>query len=353
MGQTFTKKQIPTFAKSGLEHLGIVSKYDTRYEAHTQEEIQNKLNEYGICYVPDILTNEEKFNMISGTWDFFEHVTKNEDHPINRGNPESWTTFDIFNPGLGMMYHAWNIGHAQYLWDLRQNKKIIDVFKHLYNVSREELLVSFDGMAFLFPPEQTNANWHKEKDCHLHLDQRLSVTKQSGFQSFVTAYDVEEGDATIRFLEGSNKLTKEFVKKFGEFTGGDWVVFQPKHLEYFRERCEEVFLRCPAKSLVIWDSRTVHCGSNPRRTRKHANTRCISYLSYSPKALATELDLSIKKQALTEMLTSNHYAHRASYFPTYPYQDEDIVNRINAPNLSKLGYSLAGYDKEEINCIFE
>ena len=356
MGQLFSSPllvSLATTTKSGLENIGLVSKFDEQYEAKTPDEIQNKLDKYGICYVPNVLDEQERFDMISGTWDYFEHVTANDMIPISRSEPSTWTTFDIFCTGLGMMYSAWNVGHSQHLWNIRQNLKIIDVYKNLFNTSREDLLVSFDGLGFLLPPEQTNNHWHKEKNSNLHIDQKLSIIERSGFQSFVTANDIEEGDATIRFLEGSHSYIGEFVNKFGEFTNGDWVVFHDKHLKFYREKCPEVFLKCPAKSLVLWDSHLVHCGSNPRRTRKNQNTRCIAYVSYAPKSLATDEDIEIKKQALEQLMTSNHYAQRASYFQTYPRHDSIIVNTINAPKLSKIGYSLAGYSQKEINDIFD
>jgi ectoine hydroxylase-related dioxygenase (phytanoyl-CoA dioxygenase family) len=357
MGQFFsspTATTISTYAKTSLENAGLVSKYDIQYEARTHEEIQEKLEKYGICYVPDVLDDKERFDMISGTWDYFEHVTANQLIPISRSEPTTWTTFDIFFAGLGMMYNSWNVGHAQHLWDIRQNKKIIDIFVDLFDMhSYKNLLVSFDGMAFLLPPEETQHNWRKERDCNLHLDQRLCVTKRAGFQSFVTANDIEEGDATIQFLEGSHKYIKDFTDEFGEFTGGDWVVFQKDHLKFYREKCSEVFLKCPAKSLVLWDSRLVHCGANPKRLRKNANTRCIAYISYAPKNLATNADISIKKQALEQMMTSNHYANRASYFPTHPHGEDDSIKIINAPKLSKIGYSLVGYNTNEIQDIFD
>lgn len=350
MGQTITKENITSVTNSGLENMGIISQFDTQYQANTKEEIFDRLNRYGICYIPDVLNDQERLNMISGTWDFFEHVTKNELTPISRSDPQTWSSFDILSAGLGMIYHYWNVGHSQHLWDIRQNNKLLQIYSELYDTDPTDLLVSFDGMAFLLPPEQTNEHWHKERDCHLHLDQRLSITERTGFQSYVTAYDIKEGDATIRFLEGSHKYTRKFVQRFGEFTEGDWVIFNEHHLEYYRSKCNEVFLRCPAKSLVLWDSRLVHCGSNPRRNRKNQNIRCIAYVTYAPKETAEESDITIKKKALKEKLTSNHYPQRASYFPTHPSGHQ--LNEIPAPKLLPIGYSLAGYNDSEIGTIF-
>jgi hypothetical protein len=47
-----------------------------------------------------------------------------------------------------MLLQQWGVGHAQALWDLRQNPKIIDIFSKLWGVPAKELLVSFDGASF-------------------------------------------------------------------------------------------------------------------------------------------------------------------------------------------------------------
>ena len=54
-----------------------------------------------------------------------------------------------------MLFQHWNIGHAQVVWDLRQKRKIAQIFSTLWNVPIEELLVSFDGLSFHPPPEET------------------------------------------------------------------------------------------------------------------------------------------------------------------------------------------------------
>ena len=52
--------------------MGNILSFKSRYEAETIDEIRDKLSEFGICYVPNVLTDEERLEMISGTWDFFD-----------------------------------------------------------------------------------------------------------------------------------------------------------------------------------------------------------------------------------------------------------------------------------------
>ena len=53
----------------------LITKYSTKLEAKTPEQIKEKIQEYGVCYVPNVLTDSQRLAMINGTWNFFEHIT--------------------------------------------------------------------------------------------------------------------------------------------------------------------------------------------------------------------------------------------------------------------------------------
>ena len=124
-----------------------MSKYFT-----TLENLKQTLDTYGVAIIPAVLNNEECDNMVSGIWDFFEHITQKWPTPINRANEKTWTEFYKLYPIHSMLVQYWNVGHAQVSWDIRQNPKVVEVFAKLYNCSIEEMLVSFDGLSFNLPP---------------------------------------------------------------------------------------------------------------------------------------------------------------------------------------------------------
>jgi len=317
-----------------------------KYEAINYAQVKERLENYGVCYIPNILTDEERIEMISGTWDFFEHLTQNDDVPIRRENSETWKYITSCTPINDMLFHYWNAGHSQHSWNIRQNPNVVSVFAELWNCAINDLLVSFDGFGFLLPPENTNEGWQGNTERY-HLDQSLYRTHFDGVQGFVTAYDIDDGDATLAFLEGSNNYMNEFIEKFGIISETDWVPFEKEHIDFFKSKCLETRMKCPSKSLVLWDSRTVHCGSKPLKNRSNNNTRCISYVSYSPKNRITDQKLKEKIIAFEALYTSNHYAHNPIYFPTLPNghdgTTDEYVVPINPPILTNLGRSLVGY----------
>ena len=103
---------------------------------------------------------------------------------------------------------------------------------------------------------------------------------------------------------------------------------------------------CPAGSLVLWDSRTMHAGKEPLKTRERRNFRCVVYLCYMPKSLLTEANRKKKVKALKELRMAGHWsAMKVKLFPktprTYGKELPKVVD-IDPPVLNELGKSLAG-----------
>ena len=59
----------------------------------TKENLKETLAEYGVAIIPSVLNEDECDKMVSGQWDFFEHITKDWAIPIDRNNEASWRGF--------------------------------------------------------------------------------------------------------------------------------------------------------------------------------------------------------------------------------------------------------------------
>jgi hypothetical protein len=308
------------------------------------DTLKETLNKYGIAIIPNVLDKKECDEMFFGTWDFFEYITSDwYSGRIFKNDSESWKNFEYLGAGLSMLHQKYHIGHSQHSWNLRQNPKIVDIFGKFWNCENKELLVSFDGLGFLPPPEITEIGW--ATDYWFHMDQRFSKPEFDGIQSWITALDVNDKDSTIIFFEKSHLLIRDFLKQYEiseERMHNDWAPFEENELNFYKNKCEMKAIKCPAGSIVIWDSRLVHCGMGPKKDRKNKNFRCVNYLSYSPKNTAND-EIQLRKQMGFEKLyTSNHYANRATFFSTNPLNIN--FKKIPNPKLTKLGLSLVGYN---------
>ena len=308
--------------------------------------LKNTLDKYGVAIIPNVLDNNECKQMLYGMWDYFENLTDKWTTPILRNDKTSWRSFYNLFPLHSMLFQHFNVGHSQVAWDIRQNEKIVNIFAHLWNCKKEELLVSFDGLSFNVPPEITNRGWNKNNTWH-HTDQSYTRNDLECIQSWVTALDVNKGDATLSFMESSHKYHKEFSQKFNVTEKEDWYKLNGNEEQFYVDKgCSYKKIWCPKGSLVLWDSRLIHCGCEALKERPKQNLRSIIYVCYTPRSLCNTKMLIKKQKAFEELRTTNHWPHKPKMFPKTPRTYGNIIEPItiiDKPILSSLGKKLAGF----------
>lgn len=305
------------------------------------QTLRETVERFGVAIIPNVLDSTECEDMVSGIWDYFEYITSNWVKPLSRNNSKSWREFYNLFPLHSMLVQHWNVGHAQVSWNIRQNIKIVEIFATFWKCDILDLLVSFDGMSLHLPPEVTNKGWRRALTGY-HTDQSYTTPDFKCIQSFVTGLDINENDATLSILEGSHKFHSEFP--CADKPKSNWYKLNEAEKEfYYAKGCVQKFITCPKGSLVVWDSRTIHCGVEASRARKKINIRAIIYVCYMPHITRTELQKKIK--ALHELRTTSHYPCKIKLFPKDPrtYGAElPEIRTIPFPELNELGKSLAG-----------
>ena len=312
----------------------------------TKETLKATIDLYGVAVIPSVLNEEECNNMVKGIWDFFEHISNSWEMPINRNNKESWSGFYKLFPLHSMLIQHWNVGHAQASWNVRQNIKIVEIFAHFWGCSVNDLLVSYDGLSFNLPPEVTKRGWNRGNTWY-HTDQSYTTNDFKCIQSFVTGLDINENDATLSFLEGSNKYHKDFKDEFNITDKDDWYKLTKDQEEFYYKRgCHVKNIKCPKGSLVFWDSRTIHCGIEANKARAMPNIRAVIYLCYMPRSQCNEANLKKKQKAFNELRTTSHYPCKIKLFSKSPRTYGNplpAITQIETPNLTELGIRLAGF----------
>ena len=312
----------------------------------TLDTFEDTLKKYGVAIIPDILNKNEIDSFKTGIWEYLEHITDNFEVPLNRKNKKSWRSLRELFPMHSMLIQHWNIGHAQFNWDVRQNPKVVDVFAKLWSVKQDELVTSFDGASVHLPPEVTKLGWYRGNDW-FHCDQSFMDNEFKCVQTWVTAYDVNEGDATLAFLEKSHKYHKDFKEEFDITDKTNWYKLKTEEVDYYlNKKCAKTYIKCPAGSMVLWDSRTIHCGRESRKERDRPNFRGVSYVCMKPRSLSTQKDLEKKRKAFNEMRTTSHWPNKVKLFGKKPRtygKDLPNINIISKPKVSDLGLKLAGF----------
>lgn len=309
-------------------------------------DIREMIAKYGVAIIPGVLNDEECNRMINGIWDYFEHITSKWEVPIQRHDVNTWNEIYKLYPSHSMLFQHFGIGHTQCIWDLRQNEKIVEIFAHIWECEKEDLLVSFDGLSFNIPPEYTNRGWNRNHTW-FHTDQSYTRVEFECVQSWVTGFDVKEGDATLAFMEGSQKYHSEFAHQFGVNDKKDWYKLNEEQEAFYRAKgCAYKKIACPRGSLVLWDSRTIHCGIQAMKNRRDTNFRTVVYLCYTPRNMANEKKIKKKINAFENLRMTSHWPHRVTMFPKKPRTyggHQPVVIPIKPPLVNELGRKLIGY----------
>lgn len=324
-----------------------MSKYEFEKYLSTVDDVKIVLDTYGVAIIPNVLNDEECHAMNNGIWNTLEHLTSDWEKPLNRNDSENWKEIKKLYPKHSMLIQNFSIGHAQYVWDVRQNPKVIEVFAKIWQCDKEDLLVSFDGTSFHIPPETTKLGWYRGNDW-FHCDQSFLDSKFKCVQGWVTGYDINEGDATLSILENSNEYHKEFQKRFKTDVKDDWYKLNDDEKKFYIEEnnCSPMRIKCPKGSLVLWDSRTIHCGSEALKTRTIPNFRNIVYVCYEPRSNCSKKNLIKKQKAFENLRMTSHWPCKVKLFPinprTYGGPIYDVKPLPN-PILNNLGKKLAGF----------
>lgn len=308
------------------------------------DNVKETLSLYGVAVIEGVLSKPKCTQLYEGMWDFLEHITQKWETPITRSC--GWQGFSNLFPKHSMLIQQWGIGHAQAIWEVRQNGRVIEPFAKIWNCRSCDLLVSFDGASIHLPSEVTGKGWFRK--AWYHTDQSYQRNSFECIQGWVTALPVEETDATLAFLESSHRLHGDFAEAHPKWkkSRDDWCKLEDSEVEWYKEQgCTEQRISCPAGSLVLWDSRTIHCGVEPIRKRPRGIQRCVAYVCYTPRRLITPALLRKKVKAFHELRTTNHWPHRPKLFPkiprTYGAEVPEMVN-VPVPKLNPLGEMLAG-----------
>ena len=73
----------------------------------------------------------------------------------------------------------------------------------------------------------------------------------------MTAFDVNDGDATLAFYEGSHQFHKEFAQHFNITNKGDWFKLEnDEQSEFYKNKgCVERYIKCPKGGFVYRKTR--------------------------------------------------------------------------------------------------
>ena len=318
--------------------------------------VKDTLAQYGVAIIPNVLTARESQEIVDEMWKGLAHISSAWKTPLSRDNRDSWKSMQNFDAMRGMLIQYHSIGHLQAAWDVRQHAGIISVFEALWGT--RDLLTSFDGLSVSFPPEATGRGWGRKNSLELHSDTSFFYLPGSRpkdtfdcVQSWFTPIEVREGDATLAFLEGSHVYHRQFGVSQGIQDKTDWYKLSPDQLAVYTQQygCPLGKITCPAGSVVLWDSRTIHCGAQPEKTRPQENFRFCFYVCMLPRNFANSKQLAKRLEIFEMLRLTRHHPVKVTMFGKNPRiyskdQVREVMTPPARPRLTEIGRRLIGYE---------
>lgn len=245
---------------------------------HGAEKIKATFQDFGVCIVTDVLSNAE----CAAFEELWHHdlLRLLDGHKVEgeaarqaqnvqqdlKAWPQRWDQ----HLGIKGMASKHDLPHGSFAWAARMHPKVRQVFADLYESSPEDLVVGLDNVFWCSAQEEgssTNPEW-------LHVDQNhrtgmtwpcaqgvLYIWPSEGSSSSTTVvWPKSHKEAYEKMMDDPEAITR------GRSMGGQSVKLKELQLPYLREELlSEALLNsrrvpCPAGSLLLWDSRTVHQG---------------------------------------------------------------------------------------------
>lgn len=290
-----------------------------------------ELETNGYCIIENIISKYECKKNINEIWDWLENLNSG----IDRNNPESWTD-EYWPPNTNGILQQFGVSHLQFIWDLRTNPNIINIFKEIWKT--DDLEVSFDGINIIRPKKYID-----EIEEWFHIDQSSLKKGLHCVQGFVNLEDCFENDSSLLLYEKSHNFHEDLFKNNKKTINCDYYNLDDEDINYINElELKKIKINAKKGSLILWDSRVIHCNCSPNHY--DIKFRYVIYICMTPSILSNDKNREKKRKALDQLLSTTHWPHDVKFKQKLGSKNE--LKKFNPtyiyPNLNNVAKKLCG-----------
>lgn len=325
-------------------------------EKKEKPQFLSTLERDGYVVIPAIIPPSSCTSFITQAWSWLESFPNNH---FSHTDPTTWTADHLPYGQARGLYNRYSVNHENFVWKIRTEPGILEIFAQIWSVQPKDLIASFDGINVSLPvdgnndaqeqgKEQTGTVW-KRKDIaptqpwpHIDQDPR-TVERLELYQGIANLAPNGPEDGGLVVLKGSHKLHQRHFESLpgGTFraekdlgVGENGYNFSAEDADWYRRvgGCEEVKICAEAGDLILWDSRTIHWNCSPTGER----TRFVAYVCYCPREWMTEEELRRKKEVFDARKGTTHWpnmnvvpADRPNYHYAKPRRPDDSLDPAN------------------------
>jgi len=298
-------------------------------------QIHEKLSQQGFAIINEYrLSDEICEESKNEVWNALETlITGPEEKKIKRNDVSTYKNYFQLGQLHSMMLQYFGFGMIPSAWRLRE--AAAPIFARIWDVQPNQLISSIDALSYHIAPENFNpVRGHFKGHTWWHTDQSLLIQEGKCVQGLYNLEECGPNDGCLSVLEKSNQFHGELLEQF--HTGEDlkkfkdnWYLINDEEKEFLRTRGCQWRLVCPPKGcFVVWDSRTIHMGTEPRLPRTIPRDRLVYYICMLPRMAKTfmgyscsgikQKDIEKKVNAFSQQRTTTHWPYPVKLFPKKP-----------------------------------
>jgi ectoine hydroxylase-related dioxygenase (phytanoyl-CoA dioxygenase family) len=224
---------------------------------------------------------------------------------LDLSNPSTWIAQNLPAQSKINTFHSYAVAHECFMWEARMEPGVLEAFSTLWGTN--ELLVSFDALnvtSLNRKDVERNPAWE-------HIDQsplRRGLHCVQGIINLSTSGPEDGGLVVYPRSHLLNDIFFDTQTDSSTWKVMDRYLFNPSELSWFADRGIKTLKVCAeVGDLILWDSRTVHYGSEPS---ENSNTiRTAIYAFYTPAKLTSKETTEIKEKTFRAWSGTTHWLH--------------------------------------------
>ena len=183
--------------------------------------------------------------------------------------------------GIIKMY---GIGQAPFMHELREHPCVQQAFRIAWNDYKNALISSYDGVCFHPANLSEQVRWWPHIDLH---PQKHNDPSQITIQSSISLIgNMRVNDGGFIVWPYSHTLGLDFYKRKLPNVISNDIDYVPIPLDVANKLNKPKLIRVPAGTMIMWDSRLIHCNAPPG-SKRNSHDRLVAFVCMVPKNLVS------------------------------------------------------------------
>ena len=293
-------------------------------EACSPGALQQTLSLHGFALVKAVVSEAECASLTESIKAFVCSLG----YPCGFGDAAAEADESRWPLGCPGIFGAFGVGHCSAAWQARLHPNVRAVFAALYDTP--QLVTSFDAVCAERPSKHTRSPFFR-----LHTDQNPTTAAGSGFdavQGVLSLTATEANGPGTSLVPGSHLLHRQLLcdpptgptPELESMPALNYHELSEEQKSWLLKRAEVLHVTTAPGDLLLFDSRTIHCGRSSRTPL--SPWRFALFVCMWPASRLSQEDRARKRRAMgldgaPRCETTNHWPDGREFMPRFGWPD--------------------------------